>query len=91
MPSETRITLDDYTVAWICALPLEMAAAQAMLDQIHDDLPIPPQDHNSYTLGRIGKHDVVIACLPSGGYNLRLSDGEILCNVYSINNGFLGT
>jgi hypothetical protein len=24
----------DYTVAWVCALPLEMAAAKSMLDEI---------------------------------------------------------
>jgi hypothetical protein len=31
----------DYTVAWICALPLEMAAAEVMLDEIHQTLPRP--------------------------------------------------
>ncbi len=59
---------DDYTVGWICALPLEMAAAKAMLDDIHTDVPIHPIDHNTYTLGRIGVHNIVIACLPSGVY-----------------------
>jgi len=58
----------DYTVGWICAVPVEMAAAKALLDEVHEDLPIPPHDPNSYTLGRIGKHNVVIACLPSGRY-----------------------
>ncbi|KAL4797824.1 Pfs domain protein [Aspergillus venezuelensis] len=61
---------DDYTVGWICALPLEMAAAKAMLDEIHEDLPVQPNDHNAYTLGRIGKHNVAIACLPSGVYGI---------------------
>ena len=55
-----------YTVGWICALPKEMTAAVAMLDDTHNDLDQPPSDHNSYTLGRIGKSNVVIACLPSG-------------------------
>src|SRR6266516_2717717 len=59
---------DDYTVGWICALPLEMAAAKAMLDDIHADLLSHPSDHNAYTLGRIGTHNIVVTCLPSGKY-----------------------
>jgi nucleoside phosphorylase len=58
----------DYTVAWVCALPLEMAAARAMLDEIHPGLPISPNDQNTYVLGKIHAHNVVIACLPSGVY-----------------------
>lgn len=61
---------DDYTVAWICALPLEMAAAKLMLDKTHATLPQPPQDQNTYVLGEINTHKVVIACLPSGIYGL---------------------
>ncbi|KAH8694191.1 hypothetical protein BGW36DRAFT_463772 [Talaromyces proteolyticus] len=61
---------DDYTVAWICALPLEMAAAKAMLDEIHDRLPQPSSDHNVYTLGRLKGHNMVITCLPSGVYGI---------------------
>ncbi|KAL4915513.1 hypothetical protein BDW62DRAFT_203572 [Aspergillus aurantiobrunneus] len=59
---------DDYTVAWICALPLEMAAAKVMLDESHELLHQPATDHNTYTLGRRAGHNVVIACLPSGVY-----------------------
>lgn len=59
---------DDYTVAIICALPVEMAAAQMMLDSIHPSLPIGESDHNSYVLGQIESHKVVIACLPAGVY-----------------------
>ncbi|THC87242.1 hypothetical protein EYZ11_013312 [Aspergillus tanneri] len=60
--------LDDYTVAWICALPLEMAAAKAMLDEVHPFLRQPKADHSVYTLGSINGHNVVVACLPSGVY-----------------------
>jgi len=56
----------DYTVGWICALPTEMAAAQATLDERHNPLQQDPNDHNTYILGRIGVHNVVLACLPSG-------------------------
>ncbi|RYP54743.1 hypothetical protein DL768_000567 [Monosporascus sp. mg162] len=46
-----------------------MAAAVAMLDETHDGNP--PKTHNdinTYTLGCIGLHNVVIACLPTNGY-----------------------
>jgi nucleoside phosphorylase/tetratricopeptide (TPR) repeat protein len=62
------LTHDDYTVAWICALPLELAAAKTMLDESHPLLLQPKTDHNAYTLGSISGHNVVIACLPSGVY-----------------------
>jgi hypothetical protein len=29
-----RISHDDYAVGWVCALPIELAAAQAMLDVV---------------------------------------------------------
>jgi len=43
-----------------------MAAAIAMLDERHQPLQNHPSDANTYVLGRIGDHDVVIACLPAG-------------------------
>ncbi|KAL2800686.1 nucleoside phosphorylase domain-containing protein [Aspergillus keveii] len=61
-------TCDDYMVGWICALPLEMAAAKGMLDEIHPYLPMSPGDHNNYLLGRIGAHNIAVACLPAGVY-----------------------
>ncbi|ENH99093.1 hypothetical protein COCC4DRAFT_66736 [Bipolaris maydis ATCC 48331] len=66
-PTKTR-THNDYTVGWVCALPKEQTAAKAMLDQIHPTLSKPPNDQNSYTLGSINKHNIVIACLPKGKY-----------------------
>ena len=62
----TVLTHNDYAIGWVCALPREQTAATAMLDQIHADLPKPPKDLNTYTLGSIGNHNVVIACLPKG-------------------------
>jgi nucleoside phosphorylase len=65
MGDTTRpFTREDYTVGWICALPTESIAAQAMLDKRHKALPNLPHDNNIYTLGRIAKHNVAIACLP---------------------------
>ena len=36
-----------------------------MLDEEHEDLPQSANDTNLYTLGRIGQHNVVVACLPA--------------------------
>src|ERR1700684_4511436 len=59
-------TTNDYTVGWICALQAELATSQAMLDEEHPDLLQSENDTNTYTLGRIGQHNVVLACLPAG-------------------------
>ncbi|KAL2826768.1 purine and uridine phosphorylase [Aspergillus pseudoustus] len=69
---QTR-TRNAYTVGWICALPNEQTAATAMLDERHDEdnqaaaNPLNNKnDFNAYTLGSIGAHNIVIACLPQG-------------------------
>ncbi|KAF4436108.1 Vegetative incompatibility HET-E-1 [Fusarium acutatum] len=62
---------EDYTIGWISALPLQMAAAEIILDHIHPPLPQHHQDGNTYTLGSIDEHNVVIACLPK---DVRLGD-----------------
>jgi hypothetical protein len=62
---------DLYTVGWISALPLELAAASAMLDEQHGvpaNFTRSPFDRNNYTYGRIGEHNLVIALLPAGLY-----------------------
>lgn len=59
-------SLADYTVGWICALDIELAAAIGMLDERHGPQALPPNDWNSYNFGRIANHNVVIACLPQG-------------------------
>ncbi|KAL4937305.1 hypothetical protein BDV06DRAFT_215976 [Aspergillus oleicola] len=66
--ARTILSHGDYTVGWICALPLEMAAAKLMLDALHPSLPLPSRDQNTYILGNIGQHNIVIACLPTGAY-----------------------
>lgn len=60
------LTHQDYTVGWVCALPLELVAATVMLDTRHPDLAAPQSEHNAYTLGSIGNHNIAIACLPKG-------------------------
>ncbi|KAL9572119.1 hypothetical protein ACKAV7_003836 [Fusarium commune] len=59
-----------YTIAWICALPKEMVAAHAMLDDVHEALPRYANDINTYAFGSIRRHNVVIACLPMGQYGM---------------------
>lgn len=61
---------DDYTVGWICAIDTEYLAAQVFLDEHGEPDYVSPQDSNNYKLGRIGKHNVVIATLPDGEYGL---------------------
>ncbi|GKT52029.1 kinesin light chain [Colletotrichum spaethianum] len=56
----------DFTVGWVCALPIELAAAAEMMDEEFADLPSQPSDTNIYSFGRIGVHNVVAACLPAG-------------------------
>ncbi|KAE8396961.1 hypothetical protein BDV37DRAFT_267043 [Aspergillus pseudonomiae] len=67
MAEPQKFSHSDYTVGWICALPeTELVAAMAMLEEKHPILPAAdPHDANTYALGRIGDHNVVIACLPA--------------------------
>jgi nucleoside phosphorylase len=58
---------EDFTIGWISALPLELAAARGMLDTEHTDLHYN-EGSNQYILGRIGHHNVVLTCLPMGRY-----------------------
>ena len=58
---------DAFQIGWICALPIEAAAATEMLDEKFGTLEEQDvADSNTYTLGRIGKYYIGIACLPGG-------------------------
>ncbi|OJJ42569.1 hypothetical protein ASPZODRAFT_104980, partial [Penicilliopsis zonata CBS 506.65] len=58
-----------FQIGWICALPIEAAASKLLLDENFGILEEQDAaDTNSYTLGRIGNHYIVIACLPGGQY-----------------------
>ncbi|KAL4876156.1 hypothetical protein BJY04DRAFT_223379 [Aspergillus karnatakaensis] len=60
---------EQYTMGWVCALPIERAAARAMLEEVHETtIERNLSDNNTYTLGRIGPHNLVIASLPAGVY-----------------------
>ncbi|KAL3461635.1 nucleoside phosphorylase domain-containing protein [Aspergillus heterothallicus] len=57
---------ESFTVGLISALPLEMAAAMGMLDEIYEDFGKRPRDDNNYVVGRVAGHNCVLACLPVG-------------------------
>ncbi|KAJ5709209.1 hypothetical protein N7493_010543 [Penicillium malachiteum] len=69
-PNTTAFVHADYTLAWICALPLELAAAEAMLDERHRTLPSKTTTQATYLLGKIAGHNAVVTCLPSGIYGI---------------------
>ncbi|KAK8009584.1 hypothetical protein PG989_000517 [Apiospora arundinis] len=56
----------DFTVGWVCALSIELAAAVEMMDEEFADLPSHPTDSNCYSFGRVGLHYVIAACRPAG-------------------------
>ncbi|KAL4887676.1 hypothetical protein BJY04DRAFT_225564 [Aspergillus karnatakaensis] len=59
---------DIYKVGWICALQVELNAAQRMLDKVHARGFGHGMDCNLYVLGQIGSYNDVLACLPRGQY-----------------------
>jgi hypothetical protein len=60
-----RIRQGEYTTGWVCALLIELAAVQEMLDEEYD-LEQDAIDNNLYSLGRIGDYNIVIVCLSAG-------------------------
>jgi nucleoside phosphorylase len=71
MASSPPSSRDEFEVAIICALPKEYNAVSLVFDQFWDDYGDiygrAAGDHNQYTTGRIGKHNVVLALLPHIG------------------------
>lgn len=61
----------DFTIALICALPLEADAVKAVFDKRWDgDGDIygkAPRDQNAYSTGLVGRHNVVLAHMPAIG------------------------
>lgn len=61
----------DFTIAIICALPLEGDAVEVIFDEIYDEVEQgygkQPGDTNAYVTGRIGQHNVVLCYMPSMG------------------------
>ena len=80
-----------YTVGWICAISTEYVAAQAFLDEKHEGPEfVSPNDNNDYTLGKVGKHNVVIAVLPDGEYGISSATGVARDMLHSFPNVRIG-
>ncbi|KAJ5692952.1 NACHT nucleoside triphosphatase [Penicillium macrosclerotiorum] len=84
-----------YTIAWIAALPIERAAAEAMLDEEHaapTGLARHQTDTKVYKWGRVGEHNIVIAALASGVYrttSAAITASSLLASLPSIRTGRL--
>ncbi|KAL6788494.1 nucleoside phosphorylase domain-containing protein [Trichoderma sp. SZMC 28012] len=61
--------LQVFTVGWICAISTELTAARSFLDEEYDSVNnVSREDYNNYALGKMGRHNVVLAILPDGEY-----------------------
>ncbi|KAK1570106.1 uncharacterized protein LY79DRAFT_570407 [Colletotrichum navitas] len=59
------VSVDDFTIGWVCAHPLELEIATKMMDEQLAGLPSHPGDSNTYALGLIEGHFVVAAFSPT--------------------------
>ncbi|KAL7923747.1 purine and uridine phosphorylase [Trichoderma austrokoningii] len=75
-----------YTVGWICALSEEFVAARAFLETHERPKDLNPKDTNNYALGEMSDHNIVIACLPLGGYGTVSAAGIAINMVRSFPN-----
>ena len=66
--SDITLPHHSYHVGWICAVETEYVVACELLDKEH--ATAYHDEHNQYTCGRMGSHNVVLACLPSGKYGI---------------------
>lgn len=59
---------EDFSIAVVCALSIESDPVEAAYAEVYDvNYTQPENDNNSYTTGRIGTHNVVLAYLPGMG------------------------
>jgi nucleoside phosphorylase len=88
-----RKTNKEYTVSLICSIVVEYVAAQAFLEELHERPEYEnPNDSNDYTLGRIGKHNVVIAINADGERGISPTARvarDIMCSFPSVKIGLL--
>ncbi|KAF1812073.1 purine and uridine phosphorylase, partial [Eremomyces bilateralis CBS 781.70] len=86
---------DSYAVAWIAALHIERAAAEAIFDEEHappTGFARHPTDANRYTWGRMGEHNIVIVSLAAGDYgttSATTTASSLLASLPSIRVGLL--
>lgn len=74
MSSATVSTsLEDYTIAWVTALPHERTTGEMVFDEEYEypeNLVKNANDPDRYSSGRMGKHLVVIVSPPAGGHGM---------------------
>lgn len=60
---------DDFEICIICALPLEASAVHALFEEAKEEnaLGKAPGDTNTYSIGKIGNHNVVLVYMPGMG------------------------
>lgn len=76
----------DFTVGWISAIPTEFVAAQQFLDEIYEEPEVAQHDDNAYVLGRIHRHNVVLAVMPIGNYGTTTAATVARNMLHSFNN-----
>jgi len=60
-PPKTELSADAYTIGIVYVKPIEFKAISTMLDERHEPVTLDANDDNEYVLGRVGKHNVVLA------------------------------
>lgn len=100
MVSRNALSLDSpksYAVAWLAALPIARAAAEAMLDEKHAapaGFNRHQTDANGYTWGCMGEYNIVIVSLTAGAYrttSAATTASRLLASLLSIRVGnFVG-
>lgn len=86
------LPFEEYSVALICALPIEVSAVGLLLDQTHKTGFCIRGGNDIYILGCICGHNVVVTYLPSGGYGTTSAAAvvtEMLSAFRPINYGIL--
>ena len=81
-----KLTHDAYTVGWVCVLLSELNASRALLDEEHERLQPGEKDDNSYLLGRVGNHNVVIAFPGLGVYGTNAASQTVTNMVRTFRN-----
>ncbi|KAK6513431.1 SH3 and multiple ankyrin repeat domains protein 2 [Arthrobotrys megalospora] len=56
----TRLPHDAYTIGLLYVTTLEMNAMLPMIDEFHEYIPPQELDQNSYYLGKVGRHNVIV-------------------------------
>ncbi|KAF7155844.1 hypothetical protein CNMCM5623_008724 [Aspergillus felis] len=75
----------DFTVAIFCALTLEVNAVSVLFDGFCQDSTLyqnAPGDSNTYTLGRMGRHHVVLVHLPGMGKSVASQAASSIRSTY---------